>query len=105
MPTAKGSIKRDDVDATKFTSTFLVDGIEFHFNGAFDFPVPEFDYNSATLTYEDGAGFGGPGEFIGMFGPENIELNLQNGERITGNEEIPTVLGDQILGRGIWTQF
>ena len=105
MPTVQGSIKRDLFDHTKFTSTFLVDGTEFHYDGDFDSPVAEFDYKSATLTYEPGVSFGGFGPFTATISPANIELKLGEGQKITGNEEYPSEFGTSVNGTGAWIQY
>ncbi|KAM3429601.1 hypothetical protein MY4824_008177 [Beauveria thailandica] len=103
MPTANGFIK-GVAGGNKFTSTFLIDDIQYHFSGNFNPAVQEFSSNEATLTYTTVGQLTTHRDFDGKVGTETISLSIKNGPTIDGPLVLPINPASRVSGSGTWAQ-
>lgn len=103
MPSARGFIK-GIAGGNKFTSTFIIDDIQYHFSGSFSPAVQEFVSNSATLEYESLGSLTSNRDFDGKIGTQSVTLEVVDGPKITGNLELPISPASRVSGTGVWNQ-
>ncbi|OAA42535.1 hypothetical protein ISF_09707 [Cordyceps fumosorosea ARSEF 2679] len=103
MPTANGFIK-GVAGGTRFTSTFVIDDIQYHFSGSFNPAVQEFVSNEAVLTYDTVGQLVTQRTFDGKIGTETISFSIKNGPKIQGPLNMPIHPASQVSGTGTWTQ-
>ncbi|KXH44291.1 hypothetical protein CSIM01_08071 [Colletotrichum simmondsii] len=103
MPSAAGFIK-GIAGGNVFTSTFIIDDIQYHFSGRFNPAVQEFVSNSATLEYESLESLTRQRDFSGKVGTQSIDLHVADGLKITGNLELPMSPATRVSGTGTWNQ-
>ncbi|KAM3480916.1 hypothetical protein MY8738_004767 [Beauveria namnaoensis] len=103
MSTASGFIK-GVAGGNKFTSTFVIDDIQYHFSGSFNPSVQEFTSNEATLKYENLGQLTAQRAFDGKIGTETISLTVKNGPTIEGPLNLPIHPASRVAGNGHWTQ-
>ncbi|KAH7099313.1 hypothetical protein BKA62DRAFT_641211 [Auriculariales sp. MPI-PUGE-AT-0066] len=103
MPTAHGFV-RSVADGAKFTSTFIIDDIQFHYSGNLNPPVQDFSCFNATIMYTDVVQLTAQHPFDGKVGPMDIEFRLANGPEIKGPLDVPMHPATRISGLGVWAQ-
>ncbi|RYP76679.1 hypothetical protein DL771_001601 [Monosporascus sp. 5C6A] len=103
MPTANGFIK-SVAGGNKFTATFVIDDIQYHFSGNFNPAVQEFTSNEATLTYDSVGQMTTQRDFEGKIGTETITLTVKNGPTINGPLNLPINPASRVSGSGTWAQ-
>ncbi|RGP58863.1 hypothetical protein FLONG3_11354 [Fusarium longipes] len=100
MPTAQGFIKGCYMD---FTSTFIIDDIQYHFSGRLSPPVPEFECPEATLKYESLEALTDERLFDGKIGSSDVNLEVKPGVRITGRLDLPISPAHRVSGEAEWS--
>ncbi|TQV91625.1 hypothetical protein IF1G_09691 [Cordyceps javanica] len=103
MPTARGFV-RGIAGSNKFTSTFIIEDVQYHFSGNFNPAVQEFSCNGAILTYDNVGQLTTQRPFSGKVGTEEITLTVNNGPRIEGPLDLPLSPASNVSGHGTWTQ-
>lgn len=103
MPSAQGFIK-GVAGGNKFTSTFIIDDIQYHFSGNLSPAVQEFQSNVATLEYPSVGALTTTRDFDGKIGTQDVQLTTQNGAKITGQLELPISPASRVSGTGVWSQ-
>ncbi|KAI1656982.1 hypothetical protein F4813DRAFT_397225 [Daldinia decipiens] len=104
MPTASGFIKSLS-GGSKFTSTFVIDDIQYHFSGNINPTTPEFESNNATLEYTNKQQLTAQRQIEeGKVGTNNISLSLKNGPTIEGILNSPIHPAVRVSGTGTWAQ-
>ncbi|KAK1701661.1 uncharacterized protein BDZ83DRAFT_595960 [Colletotrichum acutatum] len=88
----------------KFTSTFIIDDIQYHFSGSFNPAVQDFTSNAATLEYESLGSLTSNRDFDGKVGTQTVTLEVANGPKLTGNLQLPTNPASRVSGTGTWSQ-
>ncbi|KAI0199329.1 hypothetical protein F4808DRAFT_214716 [Astrocystis sublimbata] len=102
MPSVPGSIK--SVDDNKFTATFVIDDIEYHFRGSFSPNVQEFTASNSTLEYDDVGNLTSSRQWNGKIGENDIAITIVNGPKIKGNLGSPISPATLVSGSGSWSQ-
>ncbi|TRX89636.1 hypothetical protein FHL15_009545 [Xylaria flabelliformis] len=103
MPTASGFI-RGVAGGNKFTSTFVIEDIQYHFSGGFDPSVPPFTCDQATLLYTDLGQLTTTRDFEGKIGTDTVSFTIGNGPTITGRLDMPINPASRVSGSGTWAQ-
>lgn len=104
MPSATRLIK-GTAGSNKFTSTFIIDDIQYHYSGSFNPAVQEFVCNAATLEYPSVAALTTTRDFSGKVGTQDITIDIQpGGVKITGKLELPISPASRVSGTGTWNQ-
>ncbi|VUC37266.1 unnamed protein product [Clonostachys rosea] len=103
MPSAPGFIK-GIAGGNKFTSTFIIDDIQYHFSGSFDPAVQEFTSNEATLEYSSASQLTTKRDFDGKVGTQDVTITIANGPTIKGPLNLPINPASRISGSGTWAQ-
>lgn len=104
MPSATGFIK-GIAGGNKFTSTFIIDDIQYHYSGSFSPAVQEFVCNVATLEYTSVAALTTVRDFSGKVGTQDVTFDVQpGGVKITGKLELPISPASRVSGTGTWNQ-
>ncbi|KAI3536399.1 hypothetical protein CTAM01_02606 [Colletotrichum tamarilloi] len=103
MPSARGYIK-GVAGGSKFTSTFLIDDVQYHFSGTISPAVPDFTSNEATLEYESLGSLTSNRDFDGTVGTQSITLEVANGTKLTGQFDRPISPASSVSGTGTWSQ-
>ncbi|KAM3445039.1 hypothetical protein NHJ13734_000908 [Beauveria thailandica] len=103
MTTANGFIK-GVAGGTQFTSTFIIDDIQYHFSGNFNPAVQDFTSNEAILTYTSVGQLTTHRAFDGKIGTDTISLSIKNGPTIDGPLVLPINPASRVSGRGTWAQ-
>ncbi|KAI0862691.1 hypothetical protein F4860DRAFT_471472 [Xylaria cubensis] len=103
MPSAKGFIK-EVAGGNKFTSTFVIDDIQYHFSGNFNPAVQPFTCEVATLEYAQLGDLTAQRDFDGKVGTETISINIKNGPTINGKLDLPITPASRVSGDGTWAQ-
>ncbi|KAG8361638.1 hypothetical protein FVEN_g1069 [Fusarium venenatum] len=103
MPSAQGFIK-SVAGGNKFASVFIIDDIQYHFQGQFNPAVQDFQSNDATLEYDSPDQLTTYRDLEGKVGTQDVSINLSNGARIRGNLDMPLSPASRVSGSGIWTQ-
>ncbi|KAI1498193.1 hypothetical protein F5X99DRAFT_340329 [Biscogniauxia marginata] len=103
MPSASGFIK-GVAGGNKFTSTFVIDDIQYHFSGNFNPAVQEFTCNEATLEYTTLGQLTTQRDWDGKIGTEDISLTIKNGPKISGPLNLPINPASRVSGTGTWAQ-
>ncbi|KAI1454746.1 hypothetical protein F4805DRAFT_302803 [Annulohypoxylon moriforme] len=101
MPTANGTVKSIP-GGTKFASTFVIDGMQYHFSGNLNFSLPDFSSNEATVEYTDLGQLTTQRNFDGQIGPDKLSLNIINGPKIVGSLNMPIDTASRVSGNGMW---
>jgi hypothetical protein len=103
MPVAQGFI-RSVGGGSKFTSTFIVDDIQYHFSGNINPPVQEFSSFNARLEYTSPAQLTTQRPFDGKIGSTDTLFQVQNGPAISGPLDMPIHPASRVSGSGVWAQ-
>lgn len=103
MPSAPGFIK-GIAGGNKFTATFIIDDIQYHFSGSFDPAVQEFQSNEATLEYSSASQLTTKRDFDGKVGTQDVTITIANGSTIKGPLNLPFNPAFRISGSGTWAQ-
>ncbi|KAJ3549544.1 hypothetical protein NM208_g452 [Fusarium decemcellulare] len=104
MPSAPGFIK-GIAGGNKFTSTFIIDDIQYHYSGSFNPAVQEFVSNAATLEYTSVAALTTTRDFEGKVGTQDVVIDIQpGGVKITGKLDLPISPASRVSGTGTWNQ-
>lgn len=102
MPSAHGFV-RSVQGGRKFTSTFVIDDIQYHFLGIFSPAIRDFSSFNATLTYTSLGQLTATRSFDGKVGTQDIEIRIGNGPEISGPLDAPIHPASRISGNGQWT--
>ncbi|KAF4987544.1 hypothetical protein FGRMN_10296 [Fusarium graminum] len=103
MSSAPGFIKSVG-GGGKFTSTFIIDDIQYHFSGQFSPAVQPFESFEATVEYDSPGQLTSNRGFDGKVGTQDVQITLQNGAKITGQLNMPVSPASQVGGNGTWMQ-
>ncbi|KAI1157493.1 hypothetical protein F5B18DRAFT_644874 [Nemania serpens] len=103
MPSASGFIKSVG-GGSKFTATFLIDDIQYHFSGNFNPTVQDFTANEASLEYVNLGQLTTLRTIEGKVGTEDISISIKNGPKISGPLNMPINPASRISGTGTWAQ-
>lgn len=104
MPTAQGFIRTAFGTGSKFSSSFVVDGLNYTFSGTLSPAVQEFMCSNATLTYTSVSQLTASRSFGGRVGTTDVNLVLDNGPTIVGPLDMPISPASSLSGSGIWGQ-
>ncbi|CAI6100973.1 unnamed protein product [Clonostachys chloroleuca] len=88
----------------KFTATFVIDDIQYHFSGSFDPAVQEFQSNEATLEYSSASQLTTKRDFDGKVGTQDVTITIANGSTIKGPLNLPFNPAFRISGSRTWAQ-
>ncbi|KAH9479057.1 hypothetical protein JR316_0007634 [Psilocybe cubensis] len=101
MPlTSLGFIRSTGADV--FTSSFLVDGVIYHFIGRLSATTKLFTCYNATLTYNSKDDLTATRQVKGFVGPSTISMEIDNGPTISGTLDLPIYPPGDLDGSGIW---
>ncbi|KAI2783763.1 hypothetical protein F4815DRAFT_442017 [Daldinia loculata] len=89
---------------SKFTSTFVIDDIQYHFSGNINPSVQDFVCDRATLQYGSLGELTTQRQCEGKIGTQNIELTIKNGPTIKGPLNSPIDPATRVSGMGTWAQ-
>ncbi|KAL2213186.1 hypothetical protein CC79DRAFT_1327054 [Sarocladium strictum] len=103
MPSASGFIK-GIAGGSKFTATFLIDDIQYHFSGHLSPAVQQFQSNEATLEYTSLGQLVSTRDFEGKVGTQDVIFNAANGPKISGPLNMPISPASRVSGTGVWSQ-
>lgn len=103
MPSARGFAK-SVAGGDKFTSTFVIDDIQYHFSGTLDPAVQGFHSNEATLEYSSEGQLTTSRDFDGKVGTMDFRFEVANGAKISGPLMMPISPASRVSGRGTWAQ-
>ncbi|KAI0191557.1 hypothetical protein EV127DRAFT_68065 [Xylaria flabelliformis] len=103
MPTASGFIK-GVAGGNKFTSTFVIDDIQYHFSGNFNPAIQEFACQEATLEYANLGQLTTQRDFDGKVGTQTVSFTIKNGPTINGGLDMPINPASRVSGSGTWAQ-
>ncbi|KAF9188851.1 hypothetical protein BGZ49_003903, partial [Haplosporangium sp. Z 27] len=89
---------------SKFTSTFIIDDIQYHFSGYLNPPVQDFSSFNAMLEYTSEVQLTAQRPFDGEVGTRDILFQIANGPTISGPLDYPIHPASRVSGSGYWAQ-
>ncbi|KAF3923619.1 hypothetical protein ABW21_db0204407 [Orbilia brochopaga] len=101
MPSVPGFVR--GINNNRLLATFVVNDIQYTFQGHCSTPVLPFESNDATLEYSSEHELTTSREFEGEIGPVNISLMVSNGPRINGHLNMPMEPSTRVTGSAVWT--
>ncbi|KAF8966988.1 hypothetical protein BGZ46_000270 [Entomortierella lignicola] len=99
--TAQGFV-RSVQGGNKFTSTFIIDDIQYHFSGNLYPATQDFTSFNAVLEYESVAQLTAQRPFDGKVGTQDILFQISNGPIISGPLDYPIHPASRVSGAGTW---
>ncbi|KAF5310973.1 hypothetical protein D9619_007963 [Psilocybe cf. subviscida] len=101
MSSANGTIQ--SMPGGQFTATFQIDETVFRFSGSLMPSTSGFTCRTATLAYTDKQSLTSTRSFSGIVGPNNVDLTIANGPKITGSLDMPVIPACAVMGSGRWS--
>ncbi|PPQ76201.1 hypothetical protein CVT26_009098 [Gymnopilus dilepis] len=100
--TADGYIK-SSASGSRFTATFIIDGIQYHFSGSLGIAMQPFTCNNAMVTFSKLKSLTSTREYEGRIGERSVNLTIGNGVKISGDLDMPISPANSVAGVGAWT--
>ncbi|KAI0103620.1 hypothetical protein F4814DRAFT_432099 [Daldinia grandis] len=103
MPSANGFIK-SVAGGSKFSATFVIDEVQYHYSGNFNPSVQAFESNEAVLEYGYEGQLTTQRQLEGKVGTQDIDIIIKNGPTIKGLLNMPINPATRVSGTGTWAQ-
>ncbi|KAJ5216892.1 hypothetical protein N7468_009900 [Penicillium chermesinum] len=102
MPTALGCLQK--VSSWRITGSALFDGIPYSFDSPVSPYMPNFDFITVTIEYNEEGDLKGEHSWSGKFETDTFQLTADNGLTIKGrlNPGIPAESARAVKGTLVW---